>query len=74
MLKKVVSIMRLMDIHSHILPGVDDGAKDVETAVRLLEMIKEQGITDVIATPHFDASVDNMEEHLQRVEDAKQEL
>ena len=53
--------MRLVDIHSHILPGVDDGAFDVETSVKLLQMCKEQGITDVIATPHFDASFNNID-------------
>lgn len=55
-------MMVLVDIHSHILPGVDDGASDVETSVKLLEMMKEQGISHVLATPHFDASQCNTEE------------
>ena len=48
-----VVIQILLDIHSHILPGVDDGAKNTEESLELLRMMKSQGITDVIATPHF---------------------
>lgn len=66
--------MRLLDIHSHILPGVDDGSPDVETSIRLLEMYREQGITDVIATPHFDASVQSIEEFQHTVCEAVREL
>ena len=66
--------MRLLDIHSHILPAVDDGAPDVETSIELLKMCKEQGITDIIATPHFDASVNNIEEFEYIVAQALAEL
>lgn len=59
--------MHLLDIHSHILPNVDDGAKDLDTSVELLKMMKEQGITDVIATPHFYASEDNLEDFNERI-------
>ena len=54
--------MAFLDIHSHILPQVDDGAKDIETSIKLLEMLKEQGVTDVIATPHFYPNENNVEE------------
>lgn len=43
----------MLDIHSHILPGVDDGAADVSVSLELLREMKRQGITEVIATPHF---------------------
>jgi len=42
----------LIDIHSHVLPGVDDGAPDLETAVRMCRMAAESGTTDLAATPH----------------------
>lgn len=41
------------DIHSHILPGIDDGAADVETAVELVKGLMELGLTRSIATPHI---------------------
>ncbi len=66
--------MHLLDIHSHILPAVDDGARDIETSIELLKMMKGQGITDVIATPHFDASVHNIDEFHSVVESAKGQL
>ncbi len=43
----------MFDIHSHILPAVDDGAQNLEESIALLEALKNQGITDVMATPHF---------------------
>lgn len=41
------------DIHCHIIPGVDDGAKDMKTALGLLRMEYEDGVRRVIVTPHF---------------------
>ena len=43
----------MTDTHTHILPGVDDGPKNVEGSIALLRRLAEQGITDVAATPHF---------------------
>jgi protein-tyrosine phosphatase len=42
----------LVDIHSHILPGLDDGAKSPEVAVAMLRLAAESGTTDIVATPH----------------------
>ena len=50
------------DIHSHILPAVDDGAKNLNEALKILKLMQKQGITDVIATPHFYPSEHNFEE------------
>lgn len=44
---------RLVDIHNHTLPFVDDGAKDFEDAVSNLEYLKNIGVTDVILTSHY---------------------
>lgn len=43
----------MLDIHSHILPEIDDGAQNLEESIALLQMLKDQGVTNVIATPHF---------------------
>lgn len=42
-----------IDIHTHILPGVDDGAKDMEQALELLRLAWDNGTVSVILTPHF---------------------
>lgn len=55
------------DIHSHILPGVDDGAKDFEESIKLLELMQSQGITDVLATPHFYPEEDNLSDFSERI-------
>ena len=66
--------MTFLDIHAHILPDVDDGAKDMQTAIELLEMLKSQGVTDVIATPHFYPDSDNAEDFAFVAQKAYKEL
>ncbi|MBR3269959.1 hypothetical protein IKG07_01790 [Candidatus Saccharibacteria bacterium] len=43
----------MIDIHSHILPGIDDGAADIDASVVLIRELSDNGVTDVIATPHY---------------------
>lgn len=66
--------MTFLDIHAHILPAVDDGARDMETAIALLEMLKSQGVTHVVATPHFYPDTDNAEEFIDITQKAYKEL
>ncbi|HSB14136.1 MAG TPA: CpsB/CapC family capsule biosynthesis tyrosine phosphatase [Bryobacteraceae bacterium] len=42
----------MIDIHSHILPGLDDGARDMEESLAMLRVAAEAGTTDIVATPH----------------------
>jgi protein-tyrosine phosphatase len=42
----------MIDIHSHILPGLDDGADSLDTAAAMAEMAIADGITHIIGTPH----------------------
>ena len=46
----------MIDLHCHLLPGVDDGSRSVEQSVRVLQTMAAAGITDVVLTPHLDAS------------------
>lgn len=46
--------MKVIDIHQHVLPSVDDGAKDMERTLDMLRICQQQEIDTVIATPHFD--------------------
>lgn len=43
----------MIDIHSHILPAVDDGAQTLEAALELLAMAEEDGVTTQVLTPHM---------------------
>ena len=42
----------MVDLHHHLLPGLDDGAPDLETAVQMARQAAEDGITHVVCTPH----------------------
>lgn len=66
--------MTFLDIHAHILPNVDDGAKDMEAALQLLELLKQNEVTDVVATPHFYPDTDNAEEFFENISDAYNSL
>ena len=43
----------MIDLHSHILPGIDDGAPDLDVSVNLVRELSNGGVTDVVATPHY---------------------
>ena len=57
---------RMIDWHSHILPGMDDGSRDVAESMAMLEMEAAQGIRTVVATPHFYANDESLESFLDR--------
>lgn len=42
-----------IDIHSHILPGVDDGAEDMDMTMEMVDAAYQQGVRTMIATPHY---------------------
>lgn len=58
--------MAIIDFHSHILPGIDDGSKNVETTLGMLEESGKQGIEYMVATPHFYAECDRVDDFLKR--------
>lgn len=46
----------MIDIHSHLIPGVDDGSTDLDESRAALETLAEQGVRGVVTTPHLDGS------------------
>lgn len=61
----------IIDFHSHILPGIDDGSRSVEESIALLRKEAEQGITHVVATPHFYPQHDTPDHFLQKRAEAE---
>lgn len=65
---------QIIDFHSHVLPGIDDGSSSVEESIAMLRKEAEQGITHVVATPHFYAQSDSPERFLRRRAEAEARL
>lgn len=56
----------MTDLHTHILPGVDDGARDVQMSISMLRMEREQSVSTVVLSPHFYSDRENVDQFLQR--------
>ena len=48
----------MVDLHQHLLPGLDDGSRDLDTSIAMARMAVEEGITHVVATPHASSRYD----------------
>lgn len=64
----------IVDFHTHILPGMDDGSDTAKCSRQMLSMLKRQGVTHVAATPHFYAMNDRPDRFLERREKAVDRL
>lgn len=64
----------MTDFHTHILPGMDDGAKDVKSSLAMLEILKKVGFTDVVLSPHFYSNKEPAESFLARRAEAEKLL
>ena len=64
------------DIHSHLIPGIDDGSPDLQTSLALIEGMKELGFQKLITTPHimWDMYKNNKEDILQAGNTLKEEV
>ena len=51
--EEALSLPFTTDIHSHILPGIDDGSPDIKTSLSLIKGLYNLGIRKAIATPHI---------------------
>ncbi len=60
--------MELYDMHSHILPEMDDGADSVEVSVNMLKTLYNQGVRHISFTPHYYSHKESMEDFLSRRE------
>ncbi len=56
----------MIDFHSHILPGIDDGSRNLEQSIEMLQEEVRQGVHKIIFTPHFYAEYDVVDEYLRK--------
>lgn len=56
----------MIDWHNHVLPAMDDGSRDVAESIAMMQAQMAQGVTMVIATPHFYANDESVASFLQR--------
>lgn len=64
----------MVDYHSHILPKADHGSQSVRESLQMLQMLKEQKVDAVFATPHYYAEWNSPEEFLERRQSAYESL
>ncbi|WP_243167741.1 tyrosine-protein phosphatase [Anaerocolumna cellulosilytica] len=64
----------MIDVHTHLLPGIDDGASNIEEALLMTKSLAEQGIITAVCTPHFNPAEVSMEDFLKAREGAVQSI
>ena len=64
----------MTDLHSHILPGIDDGAQTVEDSLALLREQVAQGVDQIALTPHFNAERITVSEFIERRAESFEQL
>jgi protein-tyrosine phosphatase len=64
----------MTDFHSHVLPGIDDGSKDVGMSIGMLDMMQAQGVSRLCCTSHFYANRNTPENFLRNRQAAYEKL
>lgn len=64
----------MIDVHSHVIPGVDDGSRSMDESVELLKRLADQGFTGAVATPHYSrqSTLERLEESTSALEQEMQ--
>ncbi|MGG7152306.1 tyrosine-protein phosphatase [Clostridium neonatale] len=62
----------MIDIHSHIIPNIDDGSKSREMTLQMLKNAKDRGTNEIVATPHYlleygVAKIEEVKKHVQEI-------
>lgn len=67
-------IDNLVEMHSHILPGIDDGAPDIETSLKMVAKLQVQGCKKIVLTPHYYSDTISLDDFLRKRDKAFNEL
>ena len=64
----------IIDIHSHILPGIDDGARNMDEAIEMLKMAIQEGINEMVVTPHYEVGVEQSAKYQEAYDALEEEV
>lgn len=64
----------MVDFHTHILPGIDDGAKNLEDSRQMLKSLSEQKVKNICLTPHFYAFEESLDDFLIRRQNSYEKI
>lgn len=67
-------VLMRIDMHSHILPGIDDGSKNLEMSQKMLSILKSHGVDISVATPHFYSHQQSVDSFIQNRNNAYEYL
>ena len=64
----------MVDIHSHIIPGIDDGSKNMEMTLEMIRNSEKEGTTEIVATPHYlleygEATIIDVKKYVKEIND-----
>jgi protein-tyrosine phosphatase len=63
-----------VDLHTHLLPGMDDGSRDIAESLEMLDIMRQQGVDMVAATPHYINTLETIDNFISRRRLAFEEL
>lgn len=66
--------MTYYDMHSHILPELDDGSKSVEVSLEIIEKLRKQNVKNICFTPHYYSDEESIESFLSKRQEAVEKL
>ncbi len=62
------------DLHTHIIPCIDDGSQSIDESLNLIEALNNQGIENIVFTPHFYTHKESAEDFVRRRDEAYKEI
>ena len=64
----------MVDLHAHILPGIDDGAENLQESIQMCRMAYQDGIRTIVATPHVGKFSNTKEIIIKKIDELKERI